>query len=319
MPLDPQARAFLDQLAAMGVPPVHTLPVAEARRNMEARAAALWGAPEPVANTTDQTIPGPGQPIRVRIYRPAGAEPLPVLVYFHGGGWVTGSLETHDGLCRALANRAGCAVVAVDYRLAPEHKFPAAVEDAWAATTWVASNAEAIDLDPGRVAVGGDSAGGNLAAVVTLRARERGGPRLVFQVLVYPVTDYEFERTSYREYADGYYLTRDGMRWYWRHYLPSEAAGAHPEASPLRAANLAGLPPAHVITCGFDPLRDEGEAYAHRLSEAGVPATISRYESMIHGFFRMAAVTDRTSEAVDGAAAALRTAFEQATAGMPRR
>lgn len=313
MKLEPQARAFLDEVAALGLPPVHTIPVAQARELMEARAAALWGPPERVHRVEDRTVPGPAGAIPVRVYAPAGSR-LPVLTYFHGGGWVTGSRQTHDGACRALANRAQCLLVSVDYRLAPEHKFPAAVEDAWAATAWLGAHADQIGGDPARVAVGGDSAGGNLAAVVALRARQRGRPRLAFQLLIYPVMDYEFGRQSYIENANGYNLTLDGMRWYWKHYLPSEAAGANPEASPLRAANLAGLPPAYVLTCGFDPLRDEGEAYAQRLREAGVQVTLKRYEGMIHGFFRMAAVLDRAKEAVDEAAAALGSAFRQAPA-----
>ncbi len=318
MPLNPQARAYLEQLASLQEAPLHMLPVWAARHRMESRAAALWGEPEPVDRIEDRTLPGPQGPIRVRIYRPAPGQ-LPVLVYFHGGGWVTGSLETHDGVCRALSNRAGCLLVAVDYRLAPEHKFPAAVEDAAAATTWVADHAAELGGDAARLAVGGDSAGGNLAAVVALRARERGGPRLAFQLLVYPVTDYEFNRPSYIENADRYYLTREGMRWYWNHYLPSHAAGTYPEASPLRAANLAGLPPALVITCEFDPLHDEGEAYAERLREAGVPVVLRRFDGMFHGFFRMRGVIDMAEEAIDEAADALRAAFEKAAAGVRTR
>jgi len=312
MTLDPQARAYLDELAALGVPAINTLPVAEARRLMESRAARLWGGAEPLHRVEDRTIPGPAGPLPMRLYAPAG-ERLPVLVYFHGGGWVTGSLDTHDGLCRALAKRAECLLLAVDYRLAPEHKYPAAVEDAWAATAWAGAHAASMGGDPLRLAVGGDSAGGNLAAVIANRARDRGGPRLLLQLLVYPVTDYDLTTRSYAENAEGYLLTREAMRWYWTHYLPTAAAGAEPDASPLRAENLRALPPAMVITCGYDPLRDEGDAYAQRLREAGVFVTHARYEGMIHGFFRMAAVVDAASRAVAEAAAILRGAFTSLT------
>jgi acetyl esterase len=247
----------------------------------------------------------------VRIYEPLGAErDLPVLVYFHGGGWVVGSLESHDGVCRALAARTPCLVVAVDYRLAPEHRFPVAVDDAWAATAWVAEHARSIGGDPARIAVGGDSAGGNLAAVVALRARDRG-LRLALQLLVYPVCDDDLDTDSYREWAEGYGLTRAAMGWFWDHYLGPEGhvQGPGPEACPLQAPDLSGVAPALVLLAEYDPLLDEGEAYAHRLDEAGVPVARRRYEGVIHGFFRMAALTDRASEAHDEAAAALRAAF----------
>lgn len=308
MPLDPQARAVLDQMAALGLPPLGTLSPEETRRNMELRQAALPPG-EPVASVEDRTIPGPANAIPIRIYRPASDAPLPVLVYFHGGGWVIGSINTHDSICRTLANAAACIVVSVDYRLAPEHKFPAAVEDAYAATVWCATHAATFGGDPRRVAVGGDSAGGNLAAVVALLARDQGAPSLVYQILIYPVTDYRFDTPSYRENAEGYLLTRDGMRWFWGHYLSDAAQGAHPHASPLRAQNLAGLPPALVITAEFDPLRDEGEAYAARLQEAGVPVVCSRYDGMIHGFFGMTLMLDKARQAVGEVASTLRAAF----------
>ena len=308
MPLDPQAKAVLDQMAALGLPAMITLSPEQARRQMEMRRAAAPPG-DPVAHVEDRAIPGPAGDIPIRIYTPEASGTLPVLVYFHGGGWVIGSIETHDATSRALANAAGCIVVSVDYRLAPEHKFPAAAEDAYAATKWVAESAAALGGDPRRIAVGGDSAGGNLAAAVCLMARDRGGPSLAYQVLIYPVTDYSFDTPSYRENAEGYLLTKDSMGWFWNHYLRDESDGRNPYASPLRAESLAGLPPALIITAEFDPLRDEGEAYADRLREAGVPVACSRYDGMIHGFVGLATVLDKGKLAVGEAAGALRAAF----------
>jgi acetyl esterase len=309
MPLDPQARALLDQMAAMGMPPLDQLPVPEARAAIAALAAAS-GEPEPVARVENRSIPGPQGDIPVRIYTPDAPAPLPVLVFFHGGGWVICSLDTHDGLCRQLANAARCLVVSVDYRLAPEHAFPAAAEDAYTAVRWVATNAAALGADPERVAVGGDSAGGNLAAVVSLMARDRGGPRLVHQLLVYPVVDAPGEEhASYRDNAEGYFLTAAMMRWFWSHYHRDDVGRRDPYACPLRTPDLRHLPPALVMTAEFDPLRDEGEAYAARLREAGVPVTLSRYDGMIHGFFGMTGLLDQARTAVAEAAAALRAAF----------
>ena len=306
MPLDPAARAYLDATAALGAPPITELEPDDARRAAEATAADLFGDTDPVGAVLDQTIPGP---VRMRVYQPSGdAQDLPVLVYFHGGGWVVGSLETHDGVCRALCARTPCVVVAVDYRLAPEHRFPAAVDDAWTATAWVAEHAGAIGGDPASIAVGGDSAGGNIAAAVTFRAREHG-LALAFQLLVYPVTDFDLDTPSYLENATGYGLTRDAMAWYWRHYLGPDGDGRDPEASPLRQPDLSGLPPALVMTVEYDPLRDEGEAYAGRLEAAGVPVELSRYDGLIHLCFRTPGVTPRSNEMLDEAAAALREAF----------
>jgi acetyl esterase len=286
MPLDSQSQAFLEQLAATGAPPLHELSVAEARQVI-VTLFGTQGDPEPVGAVEERTIPGAGGEMPTRIYMPYGTGPFPVLVYLHGGGWVIGDLEAYDATCRALTNAAGCLVVAMEYRLAPEHTFPAAPEDCYAATCWVAANATAIGGDPRRIAVGGDSAGGNLAAVVAQMARDRGGPALVYQLLVYPVTDYGYDTTSYRENAEGYLLTKDAMVWFWNHYLRSADDGNNPLASPLRANDLHGLPPAMVLTAEFDPLRDEGEAYAIRLQEAGVPVTLKRYAGTIHGFFSL--------------------------------
>lgn len=306
MPLDPQARAVLEQMAAAGIQPPHTLSVPEARQALIERRRLTAGAPEPVAHVRDATIPGPAGPIPIRVYRPEGPAPLPTLVYFHGGGWVLGSIETHDGICRALANAGTCQVVSVEYRLAPEHKFPAAVEDAYAATAWVAGNAAALGSAAERIAVGGDSAGGNLAAAVCLLARDRGGPRLAFQLLLYPVTNFAFDTPSYTENADGYLLTQADMRWFWRHYLPDEAAGRSPYASPLQAEDLRSLPPALVVTAEFDPLRDEGEAYAARLHDAGVPTELRRSDGLIHGFLGMTAAIDRANQALQDIGRTLR-------------
>ncbi|MFP8878133.1 MAG: alpha/beta hydrolase, partial [Myxococcota bacterium] len=267
MPLDPQARFVLDQLEAVGMPDFANVDP-ETARNLTS--AGIIPSTEAVAAIDDRTIPGPDGEIPVRIYTPEGTGPFAVLVFFHGGGWVICGLDSHDGICRTLANKVGCVVVSVDYRLAPEHPFPAAPEDCFAATTWVAANAASIGADPDRIAIGGDSAGGNLAAAVALMAREHGGPALCHQMLVYPVTNHSFDTPSYTDNAEGYLLSRNAMRWFWGHYLSSDADGDNPLASVLRVEDLSGLPPAHVVTAEFDPLRDEGEAYASRLRDAGV-------------------------------------------------
>ena len=308
MPLDPQVQAFLDQVTAMNLPPLNTMSVEEARQ-AAAALSEVHGAPEPVASVDNLAIPGPAGEIPVRVYTPEQSGPLPVLVYFHGGGWVLGDLESHDALCRTLANAAGCVVASVEYRLAPEHKFPAAAEDAYAATRWAAENAAQIGGDPQRIAVGGDSAGGNLAAVAALMARDRGGPQLGFQLLIYPATDSACDTTSCRENAEGYLLTLQMMRWFWNHYLNSEADRVNAYAAPLRAPDVRGLPPALVLTAEFDPLRDEGEAYAARLRAAGVPVQLKRYDGMIHGFLGMGALIDRARTAIEEIAADLRTAL----------
>lgn len=304
MPVDPVVQTILDQ--GLTLPASNDVSPETVRGMMSAAAA---GEPELVAAVADRKIPGPAGEIPVRVYRPKSDVALPVLVFFHGGGWVVCNLDTHDGVCRTLANAAGCIVVSVDYRLAPEHKFPAAVDDAWAATEWVAANAASLGADPEYVAVGGDSAGGNLTAVVAQMARERGGPRLAFQLMVYPALDYNFDTASYRDNAEGYFMTRDAMKWFWDHYLNTPSDGNDPLASPLRTNDLSGLPPALIITAEFDPLRDEGEAYASRLADAGVNVKMTRYDGMIHGFFSMAALLPQGQQALDEAATALREAF----------
>jgi acetyl esterase len=305
--LDPQAQALLDQMPAL--PDFGDIPLELIRSGMEAQNTLAPGDVIPVRKVEDRTVPGPAGDIPIRVYWPEGEGPFPVLVFFHGGGFVLCSLETHDGQCRALANRAGCVVVSVDYRLAPEHPFPAAPEDCYAVTEWVAAHAARLDADPARLAVAGDSAGGNLAAVVALMARDRSGPALRFQLLVYPVTNHDFETLSYRENAEGYFLTTNTMKWFWGHYLADVADGSNPYASPLRAEDLSGLPPGFCITAGYDPLRDEGEAYAERLRAAGVSCPTERFPGMFHGFFGMQALLDEADRAVTLAAGALRKAL----------
>jgi acetyl esterase len=306
MPLDPQAQSVLDMLSALGARPLHVMSPDEARR-ATARLAKLGGRPAPVQRAEDRTVPGPAGPIAVRVYTPPGSGPFPALAYFHGGGWVTGSIATHDPICRALAHGAGCAVVSVDYRLAPEHKYPAAVEDCYAVTRWLAENGAALNVDPARLAVGGDSAGGTLATVVALWARDRGGPALSCQLLIYPVTDYMPDLPSRLE--NGYFLSNADLEWAWRHYLSSAADATDPSVAPLRAADLTGLPPAVIITAEFDPLHDEGNLYADRLRSAGVPTVLARYDGMFHGFVSMAGVIERGKAALDQAAGDLRAAF----------
>src|SRR5438067_11676117 len=240
MALHPKCKEFLDQLVAAGMPELGTLPVAETREAFKG-VAAFGGPPESLARVEERSIPGPAGKIPLRIYTPEGRGVLPVLVYFHGGGWVIGTFETHDGVCRHLAKQSQAVVVSVDYRLAPEHKLPAAAEDCYAATCWVADNAAALHADAKRLAVGGDSAGGNLAAVVSLMARDRGKPKIAFQLLVYPVTDHGYDTASYRENAEGYLLTKESMVWFWNHYLGRADDGANPYASPLRAQSFAGF------------------------------------------------------------------------------
>lgn len=304
MSLHPQVTALMAKLTALGGSPVWEQTPQQARTR-----ARLPVVPEAIAHVEDRVIPGPGGNLAVRIYRSAAKGPLGVLVYFHGGGWVLNSVDTHDHICRSLANAAGCVVVSVNYRLAPEHKFPAAVEDAFAATCWAAANAANFGGDPQRLAVGGDSSGGNLAAVTALACRDRQGPVLCHQLLIYPVTNYNFATESYQQNAKGYVLTKRSMQWFWQHYLPNEASGANPYASPLRA-DLHSLPPALVITAEYDPLRDDGEAYAARLKEAGVAVECTQYAGMIHGFLVHMQLLDAGKQAIALAASHLQQAFK---------
>jgi acetyl esterase len=307
MPLDPVIKTLLDGMAAAGGPALGSQDVAATR-------AAFDNMPLPrreiaLASVADRKIPGPAGEIPVRIYQPHGAGVKPVLLYFHGGGWVIGTLDSYDATCRELAQGAGCVVVSVDYRLAPEHRYPAAPDDCYAALKWVAANAASLGADANRLAVGGDSAGGNLSAVVSQMARDKGGPAIRFQLLIYPVTDADFTRGSYASNAEGYLLTTVSMHWFWDHYLPEKSKRADAYASPLRAKDLSGLPPAWVCTAEFDPLRDEGEAYAKRLQEAGVSTQLTRFDGLIHGFISMGLVAPKAQAAIDEAVAALKKGF----------
>jgi acetyl esterase len=298
--LDPEVAALLDRLEASGAPSPESLPLEEARRGATSLLRELGGEPEPVARIDDVEIPGPAGPIPIRIYDPGTSADRPCLVYFHGGGWVLCDLDSHDSVARALARRSGAVIVSVGYRLGPEHRFPAAVEDAYAATAWVAANASRFGIDVHRLAVGGDSAGGNLATVVALRSRDENGPALALQALIYPVTNLaSFDTASYGEFADGHNLTRGRMEWFRSNYLAGPEDGQHPHASPLLASDVSGLPAALVITAECDVLRDEGEAYARRLELAGVPVTLTRYPGMIHPFFSMPGALTQARRAID--------------------
>jgi acetyl esterase len=305
VPLDPQWQAMRDQRERDNVPPLYTMSLAEARAADLASIRESGGEPEPVHEVADLKIPGPGGDLPLRLYRPAGDGPLPVLLYFFGGGWVLGTIDTADGVSRSLANSAGALVAVVGYRLAPEHPFPAAIDDCYAAVCWVAGHAEEIGADSARLAVGGDSAGGNLAAAVALRARD-DGPALAGQLLVYPNTDQLADDQSMRAADDPFLFNRHSVAWYRRHYLAHPGDAANPLASPLRAESLAGLPPALVITAEYDPLRDQGEAYARRLADAGVRVELSRYPGMAHGFFTMAGTVDASRAAIVQAASHVR-------------
>lgn len=310
MGLDPAARELLNTLDEM-MPPIETLSPQEARRLSDERRRQAATEPEPVARVEDRTIAGPGGDLPVRIYWPSEDPDPPLTVFFHGGGFVICDLESHDPLCRAMCNAARSIVVSVDYRRAPESPFPAAIDDAYAATRWVVDSAEDLGADPSRVAVAGDSAGGNLAAAVALRARDEGAPELSFQLLIYPMTNYDFSTASYRENGEGYYVTEAALRWYWDHYLADPADGDDPYASPLQSDDLGGLPPAFIVTAEFDPLRDEGEAYGQRLRQAGVDVTAVRYDGMFHGFFSLAATLDAGRRANREAFTALRDALHE--------
>lgn len=310
MLLDPQARALMDLVAARGIPPTHRMTPDEARSLFRDRRGYTQPVPPAVAEVRELAVPGPGGPVGARLVRPAGlAVPAPVLVYFHGGGWTIGDLDTHDTLCRELAVQAGCLVVSVDYRLGPEHRFPAAVDDALAATRWVRDHAAELGADPARLAVGGDSAGGNLAAVVAIAARDAGDLPVAFQLLIYPATDMRATAASHVTCGQGYMLTADAIAYYRGHYIPDPAQWDDWRASPLRRPDLQGLPPALVLTAGFDPLRDEGRAYADRLSEAGNRAQYVCFERQIHGFITMGRVIDEANTAVALCAQALRRAL----------
>lgn len=308
----PQAQALLDGKAAAGGPPIWELSPDEARAVIEANSAIIGAGPQ-LASVRDIIIPSQAGGMPARVYSP-GAEAPGVVVYYHGGGWVFGSLDGWDASVRALAVASGCDVVSVDYRLAPEHRFPAAADDAFDALLWVASPAGLAGRRP--VVVAGDSAGGNLAAVAALRARDTGGPPLALQLLIYPVTDCDLDRKSYHEFnGNDLILNRQDMVWFWDHYAPDPATRVNPYASPLRAADLTGLPPAYLVTAEYDPLREEGFAYADRLRDARVPVEHRHYASQIHAFFTFVNVLDDADKAVADAGAAVRSAVGGKTAG----
>jgi len=301
--LEPEVQLALRMLRARGHRGLETMTPAAARAEIRRSARIFAGRPIAMAAVETRTVPGPAGPLSARLYVPPEVDPpRPLVVYYHGGGWVVGDLDTHDATCRRLAQQARTAVLAVDYRLAPEHRFPAAVEDALAAFAWAAREARALGCDPARIAVAGDSAGGTLAAVTARLAVRAGGPRPIAQLLIYPVTDLSTKHASYRRFGEGFFLTEAEMDWYRAHYLPDESAARDARASPLLATDLHDLPPAVVVTAGFDVLRDEGEAYAERLKQAGVPVELRRAAGLIHGFANAAGTSPVARCAMDDAA-----------------
>lgn len=308
--LDPQAKELLDLQAARTTVASHALSPESARRTLN-DLLITEGPREPVGEVTDWGIEGPAGNLPIRVYRPEGDGPFPVIVYFHGGGWVKGNLETHDGLCRHLTNETGTVVISVDYRKPPESPFPAALVDSYAVTEWVADHASQLDGDPDQIAVGGESAGGNLSAAVSLLARDRDGPDISHQLLLYPALARDFTRDSYREVGDVGLLTEANMRWYWEQYLERDIDAKNPYAAPLEARDLSNLPPATVVTCGWDPLHDEGVDYAERLSAAGNSATLIDVPDQLHGFLSYRETIDRADEVWAEVAADLLKSFDR--------
>jgi len=311
MPLDPVLKAFLDQVAAMGGPKTWEMTPAEARESFAGLMQLAGPKDIPIGKVTNIAIPAPHGEIAARSYAPVAANSagLPTLVFFHGGGWVIGNIDTHDGLCRMIANGSGCRVISVEYRLSPEAKYPDAVDDAVAALEWIEKNASQLGVDANLLAVGGDSAGGDLAAVVAQIAKAKGGPKLSYQLLLFPVTQIGEETRSLREYAEGYFLERKTLDWFYAHYLPTDADKKDPRISPLAAEDVSGLPPAYIMLAGFDPLHDEGLAYAEKLRAAGVSVTVADYPDMVHDFIYLQSVLPQASEALNGAAKALKEAL----------
>jgi acetyl esterase len=307
MALDLKFRAFLEAPGAELLPPPDGVTAAVMREAMKANPMPV--AVPPIHATRDVTIKGPQSDIRVRLYHPSDQTNLPLIVYFHGGGFVLCDLDTHDAMCRELANASGCAVASVEYRLAPETRFPGPLEDCYAALRHLVAEGNVLGVDPSRVAVAGDSAGGNLATAAAMLARDRSGPVLLYQALIYPALDPGCDSESMKALARGYFLTQNVMKWFWSCYLTSPADAMNPLAAPLRATNLAGLPPATILTAEFDPPRDEGEAYADRLRAAGVPVVARRYLGMIHGFASLPSITQVANRAIADVAHDLRAAL----------
>ena len=308
--LNPQIIELLAELQQREIPPIQNLTPTEAREIRNPILADFGGPKAEVAGVENRTIPGPDGPVPVRIYSPKGNGPFPILLFFHGGGWVVGSLDTHDCACRLLSTGAHCLLVAVDYPLAPENKFPAAIEDAYAALEWVSENGGTLNGDPRNIAVAGDSAGGNIATILCQMSRDRQGPEIKYQILIYPVTDLSSTHTeSYDKHGEGYMLTKEGMIYFINHYLDREENKNHPYASPLLAENLSNLPPALIIVAEFDVLRDEGLAYADRLKKAGISVTCLLYDDMIHAFLNLSGVLDRTREAIEDMCGKLQKVF----------
>ena len=301
MPLTEGAKAALHAVTATAAP-FDQLTIEQARAGLAATLGRLAAPAEEVGQVEEHHVPAGSRSVRVRVYRPARSGSHPLLMYLHGGGWALGDLETHDGVMRALCNAAPAVVVAVDYRRAPEHRFPAALEDAFTCLVWSAENARALGASPTRIVVGGDSAGGNLSASLALVARDRRAAPIAGQLLVYPVLDARCDTPSYRENGSGYFLTLEKMRWFWKMYLPEGDDGSNPYASPLRATDLSGLPAALVITAEYDPLRDEGERYAAGLRAAGIQATCKRYDGQIHAFLSMGGVIPEARDVIERAA-----------------
>ena len=307
MPLTAETKAILEMRA--GAPAFHEMSPQDARQAMAALRPQV-GEPEPVASTFDMEIPGPAGGIPVRGYLPTeDPRDLPTVLYFHGGGWVIGDIESHDAVCRAICNRTPTSVLSVDYRLAPEATYPAAAEDCYAALQWMEKMYAERGGPSDKIGVAGDSAGGNLAAVVAQMARDRGGPEIATQILIYPVTDFDFETESYKQNGVDFGLSEAGMRWFWDLYLNDESEGSQAYASPLQAADLSNLPRSLTLTAEYDPLRDEGEAYAAALAAAGVQSTCTRYDGVIHGFVSAFEAVPEGSQALDQIAAELRSAF----------
>lgn len=310
MPVNPKIQLFLNQLNALPKIPMDQITPEEYRKRANI-GLNLQEKIEPIERVENHVLHLEGRDIPIRVYIPEGQAPFPALVYYHGGGWVIGSLDSHDSVCRGLANVAGCIVISVDYRLAPEHKFPAAVEDAYDSLRWIAEHAGEFNIDPNRIAVGGDSAGGNLAAVASIIAKEKGTPKIVYQLLIYPSTGSDKKMPSIKENDEGYFLTGELMWWFRHHYFNKKEDILNPYASPLLYHDLSGLPPAAILTAQYDPLRDIGKAYGDKLEESGVPVWYKNYDDLIHGFANFRSFVPEAQKAVEDGAMELKKWLEQ--------